>query len=196
MSVNETRKGMSRDAYEMALASVDVNAPFLLFFNEKLEHGILGLVAAKLTETFHRPSGVFTRDGDMIVGSLRAPVGIDLVKILDASAEFMARYGGHAGAAGCSIRFTDMQTAFQRITEATQELYDMADFIPSITVDTVLNIDELDLSLVSEIDSLRPFGASFASPLFMLRDVSAPILSLGQTGEHIRWDMGGKIDII
>ena len=79
----------------------------------------------------------------MIVGSLRAPVGIDLVKILDASSDHMVRYGGHAGAAGCSIKFTDMQTAFQSITESTRELYDMADFIPSITVDTVLNIDEL-----------------------------------------------------
>lgn len=48
---------------------------------------------------YHRPSAVFTLHEGHYIGSLRAPIGIDLVKILDATAPFLARYGGHAGAA-------------------------------------------------------------------------------------------------
>ncbi len=65
--VNETRKGLSRSAYERALLDVDVKAPCILYIDETLEHGILGLVAAKLCELFHRPVGVLTRDGDTYV---------------------------------------------------------------------------------------------------------------------------------
>lgn len=67
IAVNETRKGLSRDAYERALADIDTKAPCILYVDETLEHGILGLVAAKLCELFHRPVGVFTRDGDTFV---------------------------------------------------------------------------------------------------------------------------------
>jgi single-stranded-DNA-specific exonuclease len=93
MAVNETRKSLSRDAYERAIEDVDSSAPFIIYIDEKLEHGLLGLVAGKLSEMFHRPTAVFTRDGDHYVGSLRAPEGINLVKILDTSSEYLLRYG-------------------------------------------------------------------------------------------------------
>jgi len=91
--VNETRKELSRSAYERALTDVDPKAACVLYVDGTLEHGILGLVAAKLCELFHRPVGVFTRDGDTYVGSFRAPIGIDLIKILDAASESLLRYG-------------------------------------------------------------------------------------------------------
>ncbi len=93
MVVNETRKNLSRDASERAIESVDSSAPFIIYIDETLEHGILGLVAAKLSDLFHRPTAVFTLDHDHYVGSLRAPAGIDLVKILDNSSEYISRYG-------------------------------------------------------------------------------------------------------
>jgi single-stranded-DNA-specific exonuclease len=64
----------------------------LVYIDEKLEHGILGLVAARLTELYHKPSAVFTFHDGYYVGSLRAPPAIDLVKILDASKKYLARY--------------------------------------------------------------------------------------------------------
>lgn len=73
MQVNELRKGKSKDSYEKALAQVDSSQPFLVFIDPALEHGILGLVAARLTEQFHKPSAVFTLHDGQYVGSLRAP---------------------------------------------------------------------------------------------------------------------------
>lgn len=74
-----------------------------MVIHPSLEHGILGIVAAKLTEQFHKPSAVFTLHNGNYVGSLRAPVGIDLTKILDTIPDLFLHYGGHAGAAGCTI---------------------------------------------------------------------------------------------
>lgn len=65
--MNEIRKGKSRDAFERAGEMVDSSQSFLVYIDEKLEHGILGLVAAKLTETYHKPSAVFTfHDGQYV----------------------------------------------------------------------------------------------------------------------------------
>lgn len=67
---------------------------------------------------------------------------------------------------------------------------------PTLRVDSVLEAEKITLSTLSEIESLRPFGIGFPSPVFLLRDVSAPVRPLGQTGEHIRWDIPGKLEII
>lgn len=81
------------------MGAVDDSQPILIFIDEQLEHGILGLVAAKLTEMYHKPSAVFTLHDGQYVGSLRAPLGVDLVRILDHASPYLHRYGGHAGAA-------------------------------------------------------------------------------------------------
>lgn len=197
ITVNETRKSKSRDAYERALEQVDVSAPFLFVIDEKLEHGILGLVAAKLTENFARPVGVFTHHNDQYIGSLRAPEGMNLVDILDHASNYILRYGGHAGAAGCTIEEMHLLSAQTAISQATVALYDVHEFTPSIQVDTVLDPAKIDLQLVQHIESLRPFGNGFPAPTFLLSNIHFPILPLGQTGEHIRWETGRRdFDIV
>jgi single-stranded-DNA-specific exonuclease len=171
MAVNETRKSLSRDAYEKAIKDADSSAPFIIYIDEHLEHGLLGLVAGKLSEMFHRPTAVFTRDGNHYVGSLRAPAGIDLVKILDASSEYIFRYGGHAGAAGCSIMCDKMSAACDKMLFATEQLYTMQDFIPTLLVDTVLDMTKISTHFIQQIESLRPFGIGFQAPIFMLKNI-------------------------
>lgn len=197
MVVNETRKSLSRDAYERAIEDVDSSAPFIIYIDENLEHGLLGLVAGKLSEMFHRPTAVFTIDGDHYVGSLRAPEGIDLVKILDASSEYILRYGWHAGAAGCTIMRDMMPQACEKILLATEQSYTMQDFIPTLMVDTVLDMTKIDVSFMQQIESLRPFGMGFRSPLFMLHDITSALTPLGSTGQHFKWEIETKgLDII
>ena len=157
LQVNELRKEKSRSALEHALAHIDTTSPMLISINRDLEHGILGLVAAKLTDMYHKPSAVFTLHDGQYVGSLRAPIGIDLVKILDAVAPLLARYGGHAGAAGCTIVAANMPEVCVRLQEATQRLCGDT-IVPSLSVDTILDPLRISLETLGTIDSLRPFG--------------------------------------
>lgn len=90
--MNETRKNKSRDAFEKALKMIDPTAPILTYVDPDIEHGILGLVAAKITELYHKPSAIFTLHDGYFVGSLRAPLGIDLVRILEESRDSLARF--------------------------------------------------------------------------------------------------------
>lgn len=196
IGVNEIRKWKSRDAFERAIASVDFSAPFLIFIDEHLEHGILWLVAGKLTEMSHKPSAVFTLHDGFYVGSLRAPPGIDLVQILEASRETLERFGGHEGAAGCTIRADMMAEACEMLRNSAGVLYGGYDATPFLKVDTVLKADKINLKTIADIEVLRPFGMWFSAPLFLLENISAPVVPLGQTGEHIRWDIPWKLEII
>lgn len=92
MAVNEERKAKSRDALERAIKSIDTDQPILIWIDKDLEHGILGLVAAKLTDIYHKPSAVFTLHNGEYVGSLRAPLGRDLVQILEDSQKYLLRF--------------------------------------------------------------------------------------------------------
>lgn len=145
---------------------------------------------------YHKPSAVFTLHEGNYVGSLRAPLGIDLVKILDACSPYLARYGGHAGAAGCTIQESSMLDASRAFQDAMRALYSDHDSTPVLRIDTVLDMYRLNLEMLHSLDTLRPFGQEFPAPLFLLRDIMAPVVSLGQTGEHIRWDVSEKIEIV
>lgn len=89
-----------------------------------------------------------------------------------------------------------MTLACDAMRAATATLYAAHDATPVISVDTVIDIDQISHDLIDQIQSLRPFGIGFESPLFMLRDVSLPIFPLGQTGDHIKWESGSGLDII
>jgi single-stranded-DNA-specific exonuclease len=194
IAVNELRKGKSKDAHEKALAQIDLSEPMLIVIDPTLEHGILWLVAGKLTEQFHKPSAVFTLHEGMYVGSLRAPLGVDLVAILNASSPHLARYGGHAGAAGCSIEESKMQEACQTLQLRTGELYHEI-VSPFLRIDSVLDPGKITLDTVREIESLRPFWQEFPAPLFLLENIEVPITPLGTSGDHLRWEYSG-LDII
>ncbi len=106
----------------------------------------------------HKPSAVFTLHDGHYVGSLRAPPGIDLVKILEASRVHLDRFGGHAGAAGCTISANKMGDACTLLRDSAQTLYAEHDATPVIRVDTVLEPAHITTQSISDIEVLRPFG--------------------------------------
>ena len=106
----------------------------------------------------HKPSAVFTLHDGFYVGSLRAPPGIDLVQILEASRDSLERFGGHAGAAGCTIRAGMMLEACEMLKKSADILYSHHDATPLLKVDTVLQADKITLKTITDIEILRPFG--------------------------------------
>lgn len=79
------------------------------------------------------------------------------MKILDASHMYLARYGGHAGAAGCTILADNISHVSMAFIQATDELYSTHDATPILTVDTVLERDKISLQTLRDIEILRPF---------------------------------------
>lgn len=153
--------------------------------------GVIGIAAARLAERFERPAMVlsFGEDG---VGraSCRSFEGFALHRALGACAPLLEKYGGHALAAGFSIRRENLP-AFR---EAVEVFAADCDIRPALRLDCALDADDLTLSAAEDCARLEPCGAENPAPLFYLEDVLVEGVRPLSGGKHLRLScrMGGR----
>jgi single-stranded-DNA-specific exonuclease len=194
---NETRREVERAISAQARAMVlermrergggKVPLAGIVLFGDSWNPGVVGIVAARMAEEFHRPAVVIAMNGDRGRGSARTVGSFHLERALAACGEHLAAHGGHAAAAGLEIerhRLEDFRAAFEAHAEAT--LLD-EDRTPSLTLDALVNPGELTSSLVRSIERLAPFGAGNPEPLLAagsLRLAGKPRV-MGKDGTHL-----------
>ena len=148
--------------------------------------GLIGLAAARLAERFHRPTMVFGGDDAVWKGSGRSVPGVDLDACLGACASLLERFGGHAAAAGGSVRperFDAFAEAFEAAVRSRMPGEPQAE---PLRIDATLPIEHA-LDAIPEIESLQPFGKGFPPPLLHcpgLRVRNASVM--GQGGKHLK----------
>lgn len=133
--------------------------------------GVLGIVASRLLERYHRPCILLSVDGDRATGSGRSIDGFNLFKALSGMEHLLEKFGGHYHAAGCTIKVSDIhefQTGLEEL--ASNELSD-DDLVPSLRVDLQADLSELTLESVTDIRSLEPFGSGNPDPVFYSGDL-------------------------
>ncbi len=134
--------------------------------------GVLGIVAARLSRTHHRPSVVLSLEANgLYSGSVRSIAGINIVEVLDSVSHLLERHGGHAMAAGLSLQpqnihafIDEFETAVA--TKLTEDL-----LMPKLETCGVIRLSELNDEFFEQRDMLEPFGHSNPEPLYICRDV-------------------------
>lgn len=181
----------------------------LVFSAPGWHRGVLGIVASRIVDRFHRPVFVLSEDPEtgLAQGSGRSIPDFHLLDALEAMEELFIKFGGHRQAAGVTLsieRVGEFRERFQRY--AAQRL-SPEDFIPQIEVDSTLDFHEINDQSAMEILSLAPFGYGNPAPLFVVRNaevVSEPALwkerhlrlSLRQNGRciHLKgWGLADRI---
>ncbi len=164
---------MKRDALKMldTLGELE-NLPFGLCLLEETWHqGLIGLIASRLKDRLHRPVVIFTYDkNNHIRGSGRSIRGVHLREILDTinmqHPTMIIQFGGHAMAAGLTIRQTQFET-FQQAFDTEVRKYLSADDLEGfILTDGTLTKDDLNLELAEELRQLTPWGQDFPEAIF------------------------------
>lgn len=162
-----------RSAKEM-LAQGGAYGNVIMLCGEDWSTGLVGIVAAKLTEEFNRPTLLFVRRGEMLKGSARTIENINIYEALRACSEYIEEFGGHAQAAGVNVRAENFEKLRAALDAYLGEHYGKEDFIPSLSV---CGTDvKLDLPLAEELQKLEPCGVGNRIPLFAAR--------LGRTEAH------------
>ena len=145
--------------------------------------GVVGIVAARVVERFHRPAVVIGVQGGVGKGSARSIEGFHLLEALQACAEHLSRFGGHHHAAGVTVdaqRLPDLRRAFEQV--AAERLRE-EDLEPRCRVDAVVDPSELSARAVDALSVLAPFGAGNPEPAFVARSVVAyPRIVENRTG--------------
>lgn len=166
--LNLTRRELdqvvSADALEQARALVAEEDPAaLVLWSEDWHRGVVGISAAKVVAEWGRPAMLFAQEGELAVGSARSVPGVDFKEALDRCADLMQRFGGHAAAAGATVRSEQLPALRAGIAAAVRDL--AARPVPRTHfVDGLLQPGELDSRLARFLYSLGPFGNGNRAP--------------------------------
>ncbi len=203
-SLNETRKELKNQIQEMAeeqLAAMDMdNAKVIVVAGEDWHHGVLGLVASALQEKYYLPTVVISLKDGIGKGSCRSIPGYNLFEALTNSQEHLVQFGGHAMAAGLTVKAEDIDNLRQALTQEAQRQMHARDYIPGYNIDMEISPAEMTMEMVEELAMLEPCGMNNESPIFACRGLRGANAELkGSDARHLKFsvtDRGRLVDAI
>jgi single-stranded-DNA-specific exonuclease len=128
--------------------------------------GVLGIVASRLTDKFHRPVLVLSVEDGTASGSGRSIRGFNLYRALTSLGHLLERYGGHAHAAGLALKAASIEALAAEFEELAQKEIREEDLVHSLDVDDQVNLEGMDIERIRRFDSFSPFGPGNPEPLF------------------------------
>ena len=181
--INIERQEKTIEMLEMADV---VESKIIISSHPDYHEGIIGLVAAKLTQKYYRPSIVISLGDYYAKGSVRSIPGIDIIEILRKFDNLFINLGGHPMAAGFTIEKN-------KLVELTQVLNDYMDknvaeetFTPVLNIDAEIPLTFVDTTFLNDINKLKPFGMGNNEPLFLSRNVGiASVNTVGKENQHL-----------
>ena len=189
---NSDRKGLDKQITVEALAQIEDNNEkehfTTVIYQENWHKGVIGIVASRLTETYYRPTIVFTKSGDKLAASARSVKDFDVYNAIEACSMHLEQFGGHKYAAGMTLKeenYEAFKAAFEKEVRNTisSEL-----LIPEIEIDAEINLSDISPKLIRVLNQFEPFGPENMTPVFMtknIKDTGYPKL-LGKEEEHLK----------
>ncbi|HSV16191.1 MAG TPA: single-stranded-DNA-specific exonuclease RecJ [Tepidisphaeraceae bacterium] len=183
-------KGILQQAIEQATAlgydNEDCRA--IVLGAEGWHAGVIGIVASRIVDRFHRPTIMIALNNGHGQGSGRSVAGFHLARALEACSDHLDGYGGHEMAAGLKIdstRFEGFRSAFCEYATRTLQPEQL---VPELKVEAVAEIRQVSQALVTDLQRLGPFGHGNRRPVLCCRDViiAAPPRRVGKSGDHLQ----------
>jgi single-stranded-DNA-specific exonuclease len=138
----------------------------LVLAGEGWHRGVIGIVASRMVEQYHRPALVIGIEDGVGVGSGRTIKSFHLLNALTSVGDLFQRFGGHAQAAGFTIAVEHIAHLTQRFEEYARKILTASDLEPALRVDARIDLAEVDCPLYEEIIQLEPFGMKNPTPVF------------------------------
>jgi len=198
--INQERQQITRTQVERALATIGVTtSKFIVYYEPELHEGIVGLIAGRIKEKYNVPTLILTSDKEegLAKGSARSVSGFDLKKhVIDDCSDLLIKGGGHAMAAGVTMKVQDIRTLQERLANIAATYADEI-FGPDIGIDCVFDANKITLELVDEIQALAPFGAGFLAPVFKIREFKVQRkFYMGKTKQHLKLISGNGLEVV
>ena len=206
---NIERQEKERKIYEEAmdaLKDVDMSKiSTIVLAGSEWHHGVIGIVASKLTEKFFKPTILLSLEDDIAKGSGRSIPGFDLHSALCENSKYLEKYGGHEMAIGLSLKKENLEK-FKQEFEKMAEEKDIKSILPVIYVDGEISLSDMNKKTVEEICKLEPFGEANKTPIFLYKNLKIDSIRALSEGKHLKITLkdnnclinaiGDKVDII
>jgi single-stranded-DNA-specific exonuclease len=214
---NTDRREADQQITEEALKQIEVKNEQERFttvvYKEDWHKGVIGIVASRLTETYYRPTLVFTKSGDKLAASARSVSGFDVYNALEACAEYIEQFGGHKYAAGLTLKEENYEAFKQAFEDEVSKTIDKSLMTPEIKVDMQIDLPQVNDKLWRIIKQFAPFGPGNMTPIFMTNNLKDTGYGkcVGEDDKHLRitvtqsgkeklvcigFGLGDKLDVI
>ena len=201
--LNKKRQEITKEILEDAEKQVlefKSESKLLFAYGEGWPEGIVGLVAGRLTEKYHKPTLIASLNGDVAVGSARSIPTFNIIEAIGKFSEKLVRYGGHAQAAGFTVGKENIEDFRDSLQTLANRIIDEEDLIGEVLIDAEAEFGELSFDLVESINNLAPFGYGNRKPVFLSRGIKiASVRTIGREGKHLKMKLskdGKGIDCI
>jgi single-stranded-DNA-specific exonuclease len=189
--LNRKRQILSADYLNYALDAIPddkTDLPKVIFIeNETWQAGLIGLVSGQLKERYSRPVFAFTKDENgNYVGSARSISEFHIINALTQFSHYFINYGGHQKAAGLTVSADKYNQFKQEFIQYADQVLDEKDLIPKLTIDSVIDIDQINLNTARAIIDIGPFGETNQEPVLLIRDVLIKDIILLSRDKHLK----------
>lgn len=194
--MNEARKELDKSMTEEANRIVEGLESFderraIVIFNPDWHRGVIGIVASRLTEVYHRPAVVITCTGDMATGSARSVTGFDVYRAMESCRDLLDNFGGHTYAAGFSLKVENIEAFAKRFEEFVTDNILPEQTEPVIEIDAELEFQQITRRFFNDLKKFAPHGPENPKPIFCTRNVCDYGTSkvVGRKQEHIKLEL-------
>jgi single-stranded-DNA-specific exonuclease len=157
-------------------------------YDESWHKGVIGIVASRLTETYYRPTLVFTKSGEKLAASARSVKGFDVYNALEGCADYIEQFGGHKYAAGLTLLEKDYENFKAEFEKVVQDTIDPKLLNPEVYIDAEINFTEITPKFYRILKQFAPFGPGNMTPVFMTQNIidTGKGKRVGEDKSHLR----------
>lgn len=202
-SLNKERQQLTRRAQDAIKEQVGEaqDLPLIFAGDEGIQAGIVGLVAGRLIEAYYRPAVILEFGAEESRASCRSIPEFDITRALDECADLLLRHGGHAMAAGFTVRNSNIDVLRQALEQKAADALRGRDLAPELRIDSEVQLGELDETLLAELDLLEPTGHENEKGAFLTSALRVlHCRRVGEDGRHLKLKVahngGASVDAI
>lgn len=189
---NQDRREVDKIITKEALLQIEKNEEqdksTTVVYKENWHKGVIGIVASRLTETYYRPTLVFTKSGDKLAASARSVSGFDVYNALEACSEFIEQFGGHKYAAGLTLEVSNYENFKNKFEEVVAATIDPKLLQPELNIAMELDLADITPKFYRILKQFAPFGPGNSTPLFMTKNLKETGYGkcVGEDKTHLR----------
>lgn len=184
----DTDKQITEEALELIKTNGEEERFTTVVYQKHWHKGVIGIVASRLTETYYRPTLVFTKSGDKLAASARSVKHFDVYNALEACEDCLEQFGGHKYAAGLTLLPEQFEAFKAKFEEVVKTTIDEKLLTPEVTVDLEIDLKEITPKFFRVLKQFAPFGPGNMTPVFMTQNLQDTGWSkqVGEDKSHLR----------
>ena len=196
---NKTRQEIEKRIFEDATIQIEqnglANKNTIVLMGENWHHGVIGIVASKITEMYFKPSILLCEEGECGKGSGRSVPGFDLYEALTECKESIDKFGGHAMAVGINVKKEKLEEFKEKLEQISKEK-NIEEIVPILKIDAQISLDEINKEMVNSLKELEPFGEENKNPLFVFKNLKIDSIRALSEGKHLKLTLKDNKNIV